>query len=998
VTTPSTLLRARVFAFTLRLLALAAALAGALNSSAAAAAEAAYVVRNWRVDDGLPHNTVNRVIQDRRGFLWLATGAGIARFDGLQFDEWPLPRASRDASYNIRDLALEHDDAIAFLPASGGILRLKEGNISPHPAAAAFPDRQLVQLFAEPGGALWVVAGGQGLARWENGVVKQFGAAEGLNRRGHRVSFAIDERRRVWIASGDFIGWFEAGALHRAPWNLGAAISIAPARQGGLWILGNGISRLENETLRTIAPPEQLGEQLTALQDMFEHPDGALWFASRRHGVSRFASGRLEPVPASHEQVVALTADQEGNIWVSTSGGGLDRLRPRPFVRHDAGSGLPDKISSSVCDDAQGTLWLANRRGGLVRLGPEGTQTFRPAGLPGEFFANVVTPAADGAIWVGAEQGVFRFDGRALAPVAENLRGVHVLFCARNGDLWIGAGENRLAIHRGGALRMLGAAEGYKGRRVKALAEDSKGRIYVATDDREVFEWSDGRLVPAIEKNEMPGGLIYAAYCDGEDALWLATSHGVVLRRGGRLHHFTVAEGLADDLVSQILPDAQGRLWFGSRRGIFTVERAELIAIAEGRAIRANAVMLGKDEGLVGASTLNNTQPMAWAARDGRLWFTTYEGTVGIDPSRSLPRLAPPRIYIDRVAVNEEPVGSAGEIKIGPGDRRLDVRLAALNLSAPDRVRVRHRLKGYDDDWLETGPDHRVVYQRLPPGRYTLEASAANQDGRWTAAPATLAVVVLPSWWQTWWARGCFIGAFTAGVAGAARFWSVRRLRRRLDRLEREHALEQERARIARDLHDDLGGSLTQIGLLAERVRRQTAEPGVKPALGQLAWRTRRLADELESIVWTVSPKNNTWDKLALFIDQYVRSFCRDTSLACTIEGAEKIPPEPLSPEAQHNILSVVKEALNNTLKHAQATRVEVLLDAAGGVFELQVADNGIGFDPGAAEHAERNGLTNMRTRIADLGGTIEIRSRPGAGTRLRIQQPMHPPPALRPA
>jgi signal transduction histidine kinase/ligand-binding sensor domain-containing protein len=954
-----------------------------------------YAVRNWRVEDGLPDNTVNQIVQDERGFLWLATSGGLARFDGLRFDEYPLPGLSRDASANIRDLAVEPGGSLVLLPAAGGILRLRHGEFSEHPASAALRGRPLLALFPEPGGALWLVPGGSGIMRWENGTVKTFGPAEGFTRGRYKVSFAVDERGRTWIAGADFLGWYDQGALHRWPQNLGPSVSIAPARHGGFWIATEaGLLRMENGATHEVHTGPGWTRATSALQDMYENADGALWFASRRYGISRLSDGAIQPVPASHDQVVALAGDSEGNLWAGTSGAGLDRVRPQPFVLLNDTSGLIDKISSSICEDASGTIWMANRRGGLVRFGPH-PQAFTPPKFVGEFFANVVSRAPDGTIWVGAQQGVFRLRPQReprLEPITPELREVHVMFISRAGDVWIGAGEHEFGAWRDEAFHPLSAADGYTGRRVKAVVEDSAGHLIVATDDRQVFELVNNHLTPLVTRAEMPGGLIASAYCDEDDFLWLATSHGLVLRRKGALHLFTTDEGLPDDMISQILPDDHGRLWFGSRRGLFSVRRSDLLAVADERADRVDTVPLGRDEGLVGASALNTTQPMSWKGHDGRLWFTTFEGVVGVDPTASMPARPAPRVYIDRVEVNHEQVTPNARIRLGPGGGQVIFQFAALNYSAPERVRLRHRLVGYDFDWIETSQDRRAVYNRLPPGEYQIEVTAADAGGAWNPIVARLPVIVEPRWWQTWWARVAFVALFTAAVAAAARYWSVRRIRHRLERLEREHALEKERARIARNLHDELGGSLTQIGMLADRVRRRAAQSEVKTALNQLSWRTRRLADELESIVWTVNPGNDTWDKLAGFIEQYATGFCRDSGVHCTVEGADRIPSLPLAPEAQHNVLSVMKEALNNVLKHAQATKVSLAMDVRDAAFQLRISDNGVGFDPAAPEHAERNGLKNMRARMADVGGEFSIESNRGSGTEIVLRQPLAAP------
>jgi signal transduction histidine kinase len=306
---------------------------------------------------------------------------------------------------------------------------------------------------------------------------------------------------------------------------------------------------------------------------------------------------------------------------------------------------------------------------------------------------------------------------------------------------------------------------------------------------------------------------------------------------------------------------------------------------------------------------------------------------------------------------------------------------------------VRYQLAGFDFGWIDADRDRRASYVRLPPGSYTLRVSAANQDGRWTEPGASLAVTVVPAWWQRWWFAAALVAGFTGGVVWLVRFWSHRRLKRRLHQLQREHALEKERARIARDLHDELGGSLTQIRMLADRLRRHAPNAEAQTVAAQLSTRTRRLTGELESIVWTVSPKNNTWDRLAAFIGQYALRFFRDTPLACTVHGIDSIPALPLRPDEQHHVLAVAKEALNNTLKHASATRVTVTMAAADGVFSLEIRDNGTGFDAHDSALPARNGLTNMRARAREIGARLELETAPGAGTRIALHLPLVSPP-----
>jgi signal transduction histidine kinase len=328
-------------------------------------------------------------------------------------------------------------------------------------------------------------------------------------------------------------------------------------------------------------------------------------------------------------------------------------------------------------------------------------------------------------------------------------------------------------------------------------------------------------------------------------------------------------------------------------------------------------------------------------------------------------------------------------ITIPPGDHRLDFHFVALNFSAPERVRVRHQLAGMDRDWIETVNEHTATYPQLPPGNYQMRVIACNQDGVWSSTPTIIKVLATAAWWQTVWWRLAVLCVATALIVWLARSWSHRRLRIRLEQLERENALERERGRIARDLHDELGGSLTQIRLLAERIKRHTAQPEFKDFAGQLAWRARRLAGELESIIWTVSPKNNAWDRLALFISQYALKFFRETEIGCSVSGADRISSKPLRPEEQHNLLAVTKEALNNILKHSRAATATVEMTEIEGDFVLRIHDDGIGFDPARRELTTCNGLNNMRARLREIGGEIRVDTAPDSGTTITVRHCM---------
>ena len=723
-----------------------------------------------------------------------------------------------------------------------------------------------------------------------------------------------------------------------------------------------------------------------------------LWIATRRSGLFRLNGNQVTNTLAFSEVIASVMEDSETNLWVAMAGGGLTRLRSKAFITLGVAAGLPDNISLSVCDDDQGSIWCANRSGGLVRTQGGQSTVFKIPGDSAQPYVTAVCPDHEGRIWAGAVEGLYEIS--AQNPDYPHLRAevpgtVHTLFCTRGGDLWVGSGEDRLGFFHRGVYRPLTSQDGFLGQRVSAITEDVHGAVWICTN-RELFEYVLGKLVRRLTREENRAGELLALHFDARGALWVGTTNGLLLRQGDHFKSIGMSDGLSGDLITQILEDDFGRLWCGGRYGLFSVALDDLNAFAAGQRPRIDGIIFGADEGLTGSSSPRHRQPMAWKARDGRLWFASSEGLIGIDAAASTRERRPPRIYIDQVQIDRT-TAPAGPVTVPPGRHQIDFSFVAPNYSAPEKVRVKHQLVGFDFSWIETEGERRASYVHLPPGNYTMRVIAANQDGLWTEGGASLAVVVVPAWWQRWWFGAALVAGFTGMVVWLVRFWSHRRLKRRLHRLQREHALEKERARIARDLHDELGGSLTQIRMLADRLKRHAPNAEAQTVAAQLSTRTRRLTGELESIVWTVSPKNNTWDRLAAFIGQYAMRFFRDTPIACTVHGVDLIPVLPLRPDEQHHVLAVAKEALNNILKHAQATRVKVTMSAEGDAFTLEIRDNGIGFDSHDRALPASNGLTNMRSRAREIGGHLEIETKPGTGTRISLRLSLQSPAAVLP-
>jgi len=337
-------------------------------------------------------------------------------------------------------------------------------------------------------------------------------------------------------------------------------------------------------------------------------------------------------------------------------------------------------------------------------------------------------------------------------------------------------------------------------------------------------------------------------------------------------------------------------------------------------------------------------------------------------------------------------------VTVAPGGDQskvqLEIHYTALDFSAPQQVRFRYQLEGYQSDWTDAGNERVARYPKLPPGHYHFNVIAFNEDGVPNQESRLLEVVVLPQFWQTTWFRIAavvFILAFTVAVV---RYISTQKLQRQLQGHRQREALERERGRIARDLHDQLGANLTQVALLGEMAEADKHVPDeVEGHAQQISQTARETTRSLDEIVWAINPANDTLEGLANYCFKYAQEFCALAGIRCRGDAPSEMPHASIPPDVRHNVFLAFKEAVNNVVKHAGATEARIRLrtrDAAlkTGIFLLEIEDNGKGVtDLAAKQH--RSGMRNMRKRMEDIGGSFEIGPAPDKGTIVRLIVPI---------
>ncbi len=942
-------------------------------------AQAQFIARAWGTADGLPQNTVTSIVQTRYGYLWVGTFGGLVRFDGHAFTVFNPANAPGLASGRVVKL-LEDRRGVLWIGTEAGLTKYYAGRFTTYRTSDGLPHDEITALLDDRDGRLWIATVG-GLARFDGRAFQRVpdGPLHGV---GQAIAQTGDGD--VWVATGEGVGRFhgdgEPSVVDRQ-----STTALLTDAKGRLWIGGTDLrvwdpaadSGRGRFTLVSQPGPFATRGIVTAIA---EDSAGTLWIGTAAGGVYTWRDGSVTPYTVadglSDNVSKAVTPDSGGNIWIGTNIGGLNRLKQRRVFSYPIASGAAYSIAPIV-DDGAGGLWMGEICGGVRHFRAGRFEPFAgQRNLPGCVWALYRDP--DGTLWIGSMGGgVGRFrDGRYTSFREE---GRHSLVSAitrdHNGVMWIGS-DAGLSRFEDGTYTDYGREAGID-QRVLTIYEDRSGALWIGSV-KGLFRFADGRFTRYSKEQGLSHDLVRAIHEDADGVMWIGTYGGGLNRfENGRFVSYGIDEGLPDVAVSRIIEDPQGYLWMSGNKGIFRVARSQLNEFAKGRQSSVTGVTYGMADGMVTDET-NGGQPAGWRTPNGHLWFPTIKGLVEIDPVTDPAR--PPRVVVERSVVSGRAAAVASLQSLGPGNVDVEFHYTAIDLGAGEKTRFRYRLTGYDEKWIDSGTRRVAYYTKIAPGDYHFEVMATDADGGWSTTPARIAVAVIPHWWQR---REAFVaGVFLmmAMTGSGVRHVSLRRARARVAELEREQAIERERSRIARDLHDDLGSRLAQIALIAEDPSGPSPE-----RISNVAREAMRTMDEL---VWTVNARNDTVEKFAEFAAEFAEEHLSLAGVRYRLQIQPDLEGRRLDADTRRHLFLAFKEAIHNLVKHAGASEVHIALGVEGATLELEITDNGRGLPPGAAA-GTGNGLLNMRERMAAAGGTFDIGPADGGGTRVVFRAPV---------
>ncbi|MGB9145742.1 MAG: two-component regulator propeller domain-containing protein [Acidobacteriaceae bacterium] len=933
---------------------------------------ASYGRQAWAMESGLPQNSIQALLQTRDGFLWLGTEAGLARFDGSRFEVFDRNSHPGLPGNDIRCL-LQASDGALWIGTSEGLARWKHGTTTAYTTRNGLPGNVIQALAESADGVLWV---------WTD-----LGAAQ--------------------LKGDRFVSPKKGSTFPRAPvvWQGGSygsaafALRMADGTRVEAGKTTLHLSRDTNGREQTISLAT--GKELpgSRIQSLFADREGALWIGTNA-GLVRWAQGRLQRFPVTDvlasASILTLLEDREGDLWAGTENDGLHVLRDQRFRTLGARQGLSSDATTTVVEGSDGTIWVGTQEDGLNALRRSGSamRAVRSWSVSDGLASNVVLSLA----------------------------------AAPTGDVWIGTpdGLNRI---RAGRVTTFTSADGLPDDFIRSLLVDEDGSLWVGTR-RGLAHWmgaggSAAQMVTYTQANGLGSDLVGAMARDARGNLWVATLAGLSRLHGGRIDNFTTVDGLSSNVVTALLPradgtmligtqdhgwdvwnghrfsatatsgldrttihaildDGEGHLWFATDNGIARCDYSAASGISSGRGC-AHWMEFGTADGLPSRETAINSHPSAWKSRDGRLWFATPKGLVEVNPGQFPINTLPPPVALERFAVDDvdEPLQAGGLLKIAAGHVHFQFEYAGLSFIAPQKVRYRYILQGFDRAWIDAGARRTAYYTNIPPGRYTFRVRAANNDGIWNVQGAVLQFELRPRFYQTLW----FYALLLAAVAAAILLLVKGRVRL----AEREFtAVLGERTRIAREIHDTLAqgyaGISVQLEVLAELLRMRKVDAAVEQ-LDQTRSYVREGLDDARQSIWALRTHDGGETTLPVRLRRVAESAGKDgLAVEFRLFGACR----PLPPEMERELLRVAQEAMHNVRMHAGASHLFVQLEYGPEFIVLEIKDDGRGGAPlpDAGAAAGHFGLTGMEERAAAIGGTLEVTSEPGAGTTVRLSAP----------
>ncbi len=973
----------------------------------------AYALKLWTVEDRLPGSPVVGVAQASDGYLWLVTRSQLIRFNGAEFAEFAVPASVQQKTGVWAGVFCGRAKGV-WVYGPAGVARVLGGVWQVWPAAGqAGSVGRVLGMLETPDGVVRAVA--------ERGLLEAVTAPDDATTQfearlcpvppddratlGAVTGASCDASGSVWMTAWNGLveykgGRFDDQSMRLPDFLVEAAGGVHAGRSGRLWVYGsNGVAYRENTIWTPVGFPENAGMATV----MHEVSDGSLWIGNPT-GMFRWHAGVWQRIAEQDTpgslSVNKLAEDRDGTVWAACDGGLLRIRRKTVGTLRAEGTATAGTAYALWRTRDRGT-WVGYK-GRAVRLTGDEGRLLQTVYLDTDVPVSALLQDRAGRVWLGTLGGGL-FVEHAGAPTLVTQRDyslpiihtVHALLEDQAQGVLVGTPQGLMRVGAGGELEPAELFGLRVTEPVRALYRDDEDSLWVCCERAGVLQFRKEGDRRVIGREAGLVGEPRAVYRDSRGQVWIGTTAGLFAVRPEGAVALGRQSGVFDDAVLQMEEDAQGRLWLGTTRGLQGVFIEDLMRqlAPEGESAHPLRLLhLGPSDGLAGERS------MGGVARTGRggggpLWFPFENGLAVIDPAKVMFSGHPPPVVIERVSVNGVPVfdsrsQTAAQMSFAPGARNIAFQFAALSPGAPESVRFRYRIDGVRKGWSAVQAERVAVFQWLPPGRYTLRV-IAEAGGAWNLDGAAFGFEVRAFFWQTAWFYLSLALLLAAIVFLVARWMLWHRYQLQMAMLRREEALALERARISRDIHDDLGNGLSVVATLSELAHNDVEKGAVHKRLDQIYDVANELARNVDEIVWAVNPANDGWEPFLSYFEQYTEYFLGNSGLRFHFCRPDDLVSRPIASKTRHHLLLAVREAVGNVLKHAAAKQVRIAMRVDGDTLEVCVEDDGVGFDTSRSAGVGHDGLGNMSRRMREAGGTICLESGPNTGTRITFRVPL---------
>lgn len=906
---------------------------------------------------GLSNNSIRSIYEDKTGKLWIGTGGGGLNLLDKTSEKFSvfLPQLTD----NILDIDEDNDGNLIIATDGSGLIKLMKENEKYNSVKINDTDliKSIWSLAFDNNNTIWIGTNGNGLFRYNGGKLQSVKLNKSntlLQGSANVTDIQIIDDNIMWVST-----------------------------EGGLYQLTK-----EGKVVKSYfnIPTDLFSLRTNIIRRIYADDTGIMWIGTVGNGVNKLVSEfkivkHYTHNPAvqnslSHDIIRSVYEDKNGLLWIGTLGGGLNLYNPvkNQFTHFRNNADNPNSLTNdgitAIHKDKNGNLWIGTWGGGLNKLiGSRYTNNFEhylhQPGNENSLINNIVQAIHEddkGNLWIGTEKGLdyfipsknkfihFVYDGKDPFSLSDNRIQSNCIIQDSKGNLWIGTwnGLNKIDLNN------------------KDAAEDKLKFYRFENETNNINSLSDSRVT--------------AIYEDDFNQLWIGT-HGGGLNKliSGEnseiieIKNYTKREGLTSNVIYGILGDDQNNLWISTNDGLskFDIENEVFRNYQEGDGFQS-------DQFFWGASA---------KGRDGKLYFGGINGLNSFYPSELKDNPHIPPVYITELQVFNKPLKVSSEnsplkksimntkmIELAYDIYVLSFEFVALDYVNPEFNQYKYMLVGFDKDWIPSGTRRFVTYSNLKNGEYEFKVIGSNNDGVWNEEGSSLKIIIKTPFWKAWW----FISLVVIISILLIIYFITNQFKQML-------AVERLRAKLAADLHDNIGSGLTEISILSEvlSTRLKHENKDILKTLNIISAESRQIIDKMSDIVWLVNPKRDSLYDLILRLEDNYSEMLSQTDISFTSKNLRSLEKITLKMEHRQHLFLIFKEGINNSITHSNCTEINLNADVKGKILNMVLEDNGEGFDTDAK--ARGNGLLNMKERAKKIGGDLNIISSAGHGTKIHF-------------